>query len=806
MTDVSTSPLSGYGVRRTPSPQRVRDGLAWSELVRLAGARPWIVFGTMLLLSALTTTWFGFKTPTYRAGATLLVESEAPAGGVLGQLASLTAQPIAAGEMELLRSRTVAEATVAAPPDGDLADWPERHLGLATLVEDRALRPLTLKIAAMRDASPPAASIRAAFDEDAPHDEVWLRFEGGDVRVKSAGWLAEWGGEELGRWPIAGNGATEIPELGLRLWVEGWPTGRSFRVHRVDTETAVKRLRKATRVAEAERNTGIVRVTVDDSDPGRAAATVNALCANYLAASLARGKRRASQTLEFLEAQLATQLKALESAENELVDLREASPDLVNVPETTRVWIESATALAVEGTRLELAERALTEAREGYGAGALTALGRLDEPTLFDPVFTARVAAHERLRERRTGLAAIVTASHPDLIELEAALTASAAELGEVLVEKQRALDARVTEIESQRAELEANLAGLPATERAVADPLRRYETHRNVYAFLSTSQQEAQLTFASTIASADLIDPAVRPTERHAPRLFGIGALSLFLGLALGLAFARIVDVRLGPVEDAAQFEEATGLAVLASIPDFRVGAARVRGAGAEFLALRDAPEHAAAEAYRGLRATLRRLPNGASSVHVAATSAAPGEGKSTTNIDLALAFAAAGRRVLLVDADLRKPSVHRYLGLERGPGLAEALAGDIDWRSAVRTSEQGLSVLTAGRASGPRGDLFGSERMTTLVDEFAADMDIVVYDLPPALAVADAADFAHRLDAMLLVYRVGGLPRTALVEAKRRLEHVDAPLVGGVLNAVRPSRGTMKRYGYGYYGDDEA
>jgi Mrp family chromosome partitioning ATPase len=90
-------------------------------------------------------------------------------------------------------------------------------------------------------------------------------------------------------------------------------------------------------------------------------------------------------------------------------------------------------------------------------------------------------------------------------------------------------------------------------------------------------------------------------------------------------------------------------------------------------------------------------------------------------------------------------------------------------------------------------------------LVDEFAEDADIVVYDLPPALAVADSADFAHRLDAMLLVYRVGGLPRSALVEARRRLDNVDAPLVGGVLNAVRTSRGEMKRYGYGYYGEDE-
>lgn len=796
----------GYGARVEPAPVRrdapERDGLAWGDLLRLATTRPWIVFGSTFGFAILLLVWFGMSPPTYRASATLIVDDQ-EGGGLLGGF-SLNGPPVAAGEIELLRSRTVAETTVNPPADGSLAIHRagSLQLGLATSVEDHALRPLPAKLGKLFGDGPKGASVHAWIAPDAPHEAYDLRFEGTQLTVSTPGLL---GGSDLGTFEVPLGEEHSIDELGLTLLAQGKPDGRTFEVVRVDYETAVKRLRKRTQVVETERNTGVLRVTVDDPDPVRAASIVNALCQNYLAANVSRGKRHATQTLTFLESQIEAKQEDLEKAQEELVAIRTKQPELINVQETTRQIIERASELAAEEMRIELTRTNLAEIRDGVREGSIAQVTRIDDPALFDPVFLAVIERHQKLEADSRELAELFTEEYPDLIEARRLLADSRTSIEELLTTKLVGLDERERQFAAEQDELEKELALLPAAERQLADPMRRSAAHQAIYQFLLRSQQEAQLTQASTIASTDVIDPAVTPTERHAPRLKAIALFGLILGLGFGLLTARIVDLRVGPIESAEEFEATTGLAVLSSIPDFRAGAMKVKGAGREFLALRDAPDHPIAEAYRSLRANVRRLPSGSAIVHVASTSAAPGEGKSTTNIDLALASAATGRKVLLVDADMRKPSVHRYLGLERSPGLAEVLEGAAEWKSAIHELDHGLKVLTAGRSKRSPGDLFASERAGELLGEFADEFDVVVYDLPPALAVADAADFAHRLDAMLLVHRMGAVPRAALAEAKRRLDNVGAPLVGGVLNGVKTSRGTMKRYGYGYYGEDE-
>jgi capsular exopolysaccharide synthesis family protein len=277
------------------------------------------------------------------------------------------------------------------------------------------------------------------------------------------------------------------------------------------------------------------------------------------------------------------------------------------------------------------------------------------------------------------------------------------------------------------------------------------------------------------------------------------LAGIALGLALSLGLAFA-LESLDKG-VYTAAELERATGLSVFGSIPCFRRGKLRVKGDRDRFLALRDDPEGPIAESYRGLRANLKFAVGEATGVKTLAfTSSTQGEGKSVTNIDVALSFASAGKRVLLVDADMRRPTVNKHLEVPLTPGLSEVLAGELSWTEAVHAGALlGLDVLSAGHQPPRPSDLLDSEACGALVQELRDAYDLVVFDVPPVLAVSDIGSFAAKLDAVLLLCRSEKLPSRVLAGSAQRLRQAGANLIGAVLNAARPRR-TDNSYGYGY------
>jgi capsular exopolysaccharide synthesis family protein len=260
------------------------------------------------------------------------------------------------------------------------------------------------------------------------------------------------------------------------------------------------------------------------------------------------------------------------------------------------------------------------------------------------------------------------------------------------------------------------------------------------------------------------------------------------------------------------AEVERASGLPVLGTVPDFERGRTRIKGVkkGARVLPMRDDPNGAQAEAYRSIRASLRQAMHGEEALKtLACTSCVMGEGKTVTNADLAIVFAKAGRKVLLVDCDLRKPQIHNLFSVERSPGIGDVLEGGAAWRDCVQvTDNEHLDILPAGKTSSSPGELLAGERAFEVVEELKASYDLIVFDLPPAVVVADVANFASNLDALLLVYRSGKVPGRLLTGAVNKLRQADVNVLGVIINAAYVSR-ALGRYGYGYgykYGEQEA
>jgi capsular exopolysaccharide synthesis family protein len=301
----------------------------------------------------------------------------------------------------------------------------------------------------------------------------------------------------------------------------------------------------------------------------------------------------------------------------------------------------------------------------------------------------------------------------------------------------------------------------------------------------------------------AEITSRATPPTSPSSPKPGRDAVIGGFAGLLLGLLLAMIREQLDRRLRHSRELEQAFGLPVLASVPKSRaLGASNGR-------ALEQLPAHDA-EAFQMLRANLRFLNTDKELRSVVVTSPGVGDGKSTVSLNLAKADAAVGKKVLLIEADMRRPRLGALLGMGEEPGLAAYLSnpslglGDVARSVPVvhRTNGSGapltMDVVIAGGTPGNPSELINSERMTDLVREAEGDYDLVVIDTSPAGIVADAIPLMSQATSVVIVGRVGRITGPEADSLREQLQRIDAPAFGLVANFARSADTS---YGYGYY-----
>ena len=569
-----------------------------------------------------------------------------------------------------------------------------------------------------------------------------------------------------------------------------------------------RRILDASLVLQPVPESRVIAIGITTSDPVLSASVANAVAQEYITAQLDAkldATREATRWLgvrvEELKDELTEAEAAVSSYRAELAELTGQTPEVV------RQQLDALN----EGLASASARRSAAEIRHRRAREAIEDTDRIAADAAFQ---TSDVIASLRAEERklvadRAALARLVSEDNERLAALDLRIEAVRDDITE---EARRFVEALRNDLEIATAEeaefrtkvraLEEQLQAQSASEVRLRQLQREAEASRMIYEnFLGRLKETTQ---QETLADADAIvlspaEPSFRPDAGSTMRLAVIGAgFGLMLGFALSLVLERLNNTFVN-VE---QVEDLTGLTVLGAIPF--MGRNKSRAGLMRYVAQK--PTSALAEAARSLRTSLTFAQIDDPPQVVMVTSTIPSEGKSTTALLLALTSAQMGKSAIIVDCDLRRPSLSAFLGDDavHGEGLRGVLAGTSDLAEAThRDAGSGLAVLTSARAEqGPlnAADVLASERFAALLATLRRSYEMVVLDAPPTLSVTDSRIAAQRADATLYCVRWDRTPRELVLEGLRDFLIVKPAIAGIVLTMVDP--GKAKRYGHGYAG----
>ena len=362
----------------------------------------------------------------------------------------------------------------------------------------------------------------------------------------------------------------------------------------------------------------------------------------------------------------------------------------------------------------------------------------------------------------------------------------------------------------------------LPEKQSYLGKLEREKEVLSNTYAYIRQKIEEARVSMASEPGKVRIINRAEQSSSPISPDIAKNLIMSIFFGLFLGLVISISIEYFDNTLRSI-DFIEKKKLPVLAIIPSignslmnktFNIsnkGKNRVRknskiriGVGdlQRRLVTHEDPKSPVSEAYRGLRTSLMYTKKGSKKT-IMVSSPGPGEGKTTTIINLAITYANLGKKTLLIDGDLRKPVLHKVFNGDQNKGLTHFLSGmEEKWSNVVqKTNIENLNIIYSGVIPPNPSELLGSEIMKTLVEEIKDEFDIILFDAPPVMAVTDAVVLARLIDQFILVVRFGSTDKDSINYTLTSLSNVNTPILGVVMNDLNTSNSYYSGYYYRYH-----
>jgi tyrosine-protein kinase Etk/Wzc len=365
-----------------------------------------------------------------------------------------------------------------------------------------------------------------------------------------------------------------------------------------------------------------------------------------------------------------------------------------------------------------------------------------------------------------------------------------------------QSIDAQLAAAQQEASQLANRTEALPPLEQNVLRLQRDVQVGTELDSSLSNTLEQLKLIRAGKVGNVRVVDGAVPPDSPVRPKPVLVILASIMIGLFAGciaaLARQRLFDA----IDDPYEVELRTDLPVYASVPfsrqEEKFATNRLRSDSKSLVLAGEAAIDPAIESLRGFRTALEFTMMRARNRIVLITGPTPGIGKSFVSLNLAAVVGASGKRVLLVDSDMRRGLLHHHLGGDRGPGLSDLIEGTSRPDQVIRATRfPGVDFLASGRQVASPSDVLSSTKLEAMLTRIASGYDVVLLDGPPVLSAADALRLACVAGTTFLVARQGTTGIGELRESARQLEKIGLPVRGVIVNGLRLRPG---RYSYGY------
>ena len=713
------------------------------DLMALLGAlldRKYFIAGITALFMFIGVVYAVLSTPVYQATAMIQVEDGSASVPGFDDMAGMFESTSAAvTEIELLKSRSVIGEAVDSLKLNIIAE-PK----LFPFIGNRAYRKFTpMEEGDLAEPSFGASSYAWGgesiniFRFDVPRNAVNQEF----VLVAQAGngvALLNGDGDQI----LVGKVGEELTNGKFNLTVRKLNArpGTEFLIIRKDRLNTILDLQAAIGASEKGKDSGIINLSLQSTKPSYAEKVLDKVAAIYVRRNVERNSAEAQKSLEFLEVQLPEIKKQLEYAEQRFNDYQ-IKRQSINITLETQGVLEQVVKLETKLQELNL---------------------------------------------KRLELGRKFKKDHPAY----------------------QGIIEQIQAVESQKNELIGEVGNLPETQQELLRLKRDVEVSNQIYTLLLSKTQELDIVRAGTVGNVRVIDYAeVNTSKPVKPKKALIVVMATMLGGMLAVAIVLIQKAMHKGVEDPAEIE-ALGIPVYASVPhsDYQdkitgfTGRKNKAGKAKSLLAL-DNPADLSIEALRSLRTSLHFAMMEAKNNIIAISGPSPGVGKSFISVNLATVLAQSGKKVLIIDADMRKGYLQTQFGLKWDNGLSDYLSGRLNLAQVTKpTKVEGLNVITRGQIPPNPSELLMHSNFNKLVEEVSAAYDIVIIDTPPILAVTDPAIVSAHTGTTLLVARFGQNHLREIDLTRNRFEQNGIDVKGLVFNGVVKKASNAYGY-YGYY-----
>ncbi|MFZ2396178.1 MAG: polysaccharide biosynthesis tyrosine autokinase [Smithella sp.] len=701
--------------------------------------------------------------PVYEASATLHVKDDKGKGSLLGELALNTSNPVNA-ELEILKSRTNAEQVV-------------KRLHLDWQISKKS-DGLTFRI--------------IEFSSTAK-DPVY------DIRLNSEGIfkVKDNDGNLVGE----GKSGSLIKGKDFILLLSDLKgeKGDKFTLAQLPFDEVVTGLRSGIKAVEVGRMTSVIKVSYNSTDPVRARDVVNTLVQSYLEQNISFKAEEASRTVNFVEDQIQGLRKELDNSEKDL-QVYKSSAGVVSLDNEARELIQKISEMEKARADVTLQKKQIEFALDALKRSMRK--GTIYSPAIMrdDPLVASMASKLSELEVQKKALLNDYTENHPAVKTVQGQIEEIQRKIRSTYETHLNNLAKQQSNVTHELSLYEKRMQTLPEAERDLARLTRVSSVNAGIYTFLLQKHEEARIAKASTISNIDIVDPAIVPTHPVKPKKAQNLLLGLLFGCMLGIGLVFFQEYLDDTIKDAEEAKRVMGLPLLGAIPHIngRDPKQNITIPQGETLITQSEPKSAVAESFRSLRTNLHFTAINKQKKIMLFTSTFPGEGKSIITANEAVVISQTGARVLIIDCDLRRSSLHEKFSHSKTPGLSEILTGDTTFEKAKHISGiEGLDLITAGTTPPNPSELLGSEAMRQLLLTQRENYDYILIDAPPVLAVTDAPVLATISDIVILIMEAGRVPVKAAQHMRETLTTLQASVAGIIINDK-----TGKGESYGYYG----